>query len=130
MEKQQLARPKLVIETTAPDAARIFTYWLRTVKDYIAYLEEGRSSSSPAVNKARVLISCLSPTVYPLVEEIEGYDDMVKALKAAYVKKKNNVYAGYLLVSHHQQTGEGISEYAMALKDLAKDCTFKNVTAT
>jgi len=50
-------------------------------------------------------------------------------LKAAYIKKKNNVYARHLLVSSHQQPGEFVTEYAQTLKALAKECTFGAVTA-
>ena len=50
-------------------------------------------------------------------------------LKAAYIKKKNNVYVRHLLVSRHQQPGESVAEYAQTLKALAKECTFGAVTA-
>jgi len=92
-------RPKeLSIETTAPDACKTFTYWLRTVRDYIDYLE-GRVADDPAINKARIIVSCLSPSVYPIVEEEETFDGFIATFYAAYVKKANNVYARHLLVS-------------------------------
>jgi len=75
MAKQELPRPKeLTVETTAPDASKIFTYWLRTVNDYVDYLAEGRAVDAPAINRARILISCLSPSIYPLTEEDETFE--------------------------------------------------------
>ena len=45
MAARDLLRSKeLSIETTAPDACKTFNYWLRTVRDYIDYLEEGRAA--------------------------------------------------------------------------------------
>jgi len=83
MAKQELTRPKeLSVETTAPDASKTFTYWLRTVNDYIDYLGEGRAEDAPAIHRERILISCLSPSVYPLVED-ETFEQIVATLKAA-----------------------------------------------
>jgi len=73
-------------------------------------------------------INCLSPAVYPHVEEAETYDRIVQILKALYVKRKNNVYAPQLLVSRRQACGESISEFINILKSLAKDCAFSDVT--
>jgi len=48
----ELTRPKeLSVETTAPDASKTLTYWLRTVNDYIDYLGEGRAEDAPAINR-------------------------------------------------------------------------------
>ena len=41
----------------------------------------------------------------------ETYDMIVQILKALYVKKKNNVYARYLIVSRRQGSDESISEF-------------------
>jgi len=130
MAARVLLRPKeLSIETTVPDACKTFTYWLRTVRDYIDYLE-GLASDDPAINKAIIIVSCLSPSVYPIVEEEETFDGIIAALNAAYVKKANKVYARHLLVSRRQQPGESVTEFAQALKQLAKECSFAAVTAS
>ena len=76
----------------------MFNFWLRTVEDFISTLQELRRDDDPEVNEKRIIINCLSPVVYPHVEEAETYDMIVQILKALYVKKKNNVYARHLLV--------------------------------
>jgi len=130
MAKQELTWPKeLSVETTAPDASKTFMCWLRTVNDYIDYLGEGRAEDAPAINRVRIIINCLSPSIYPLVEEDETFEQIVATLKAAYFKKKNNVYARHLLVSRYQQPGESVTEYVQTLKALAKECTFGAVSA-
>ena len=127
-----MLKPKeLSVEPEAPDASRIFTFWLRTVEDFITCLEECRREDGPAaVNPKRIIISCLSSTIYPYVEEAETYGDIVKTLKELFVKKKNNVYARHLLVSRRQGPGESVTEYLQTLKRLAKDCTFTDVSAS
>ena len=127
---KKLTLPKeLSVETTAPDASKTFTYWLRTVNDYIDYLGEGRAEDAPAINRVRIIISCLSPSIYPLVEEDEAFEHIVATLKAAYIKKKNNVHARHLLVSRHKQPGESVTEYAQTSKALAKECAFGAATS-
>ena len=74
----QILRPKeLACVPNSPDAPKIFKFWLRTVKNFIANLEE---TSSKTANKIRVLISCLSPNVYPLIEDVDTYEKIVDIL--------------------------------------------------
>jgi len=48
MAKRELSRPKkLSVETTAPDASKTFTYWLKTVNVCVDYLGEGRAADAP-----------------------------------------------------------------------------------
>jgi len=127
---KQLFRPKeLAIAPSAPDADKAFKYWLRTVEDFIESLEESRAENDPAVNKKRIIVSCLSPETYLYIEDADSYDDIVTILRQIFVKRKNNVYARHLLVSRRQAAGDSISEYLQVLKNLAKDCTFAAVTA-
>ena len=129
MEKQLLRPRELSVDPESADAALVFKYWLRTVEDFISGLEDLRSGDAPALNKKRIVIGCLSPTIYPHVEDADSYDSVVASLTSLYIKKKNNVYCRHLLVSRRQETGETISEFLNALKALAKECTFTNVTA-
>jgi len=80
------------------------------------------------MNKQRIITNCLSPAVYPHVEEAETYDMIVKFWKLS-LSKKNDVYARHLLVSRRQGSDESISEFLHVLKGLAKDCAFSDVTA-
>jgi len=102
---------------------------LRTGEDFIDSLRELRRDGDPEVNRKRIIISCLSPSVYPCVEDAADYEDVVRILKSLYVKQKNNVYARHLLVSRQQLQGETLSWYLQVLKTPAKDCTFYEITA-
>ena len=107
----------------------MLNFWLRIVEDIISTLQELRRDDDPEVNKTRIIINCLSPAVYPHVEETETYDMIVQILKNLYIKKKNNVYTRHLLVSRRKGTDEAISEFLHILKGLTKDCAFSDVTA-
>jgi len=129
MDKQLLRPGELCVEPGALDAGRVFAFWIRTVEDFIDSLRELRRDGDPEVNRKRIIINSLSPSVYPCVEDAADYEDVVPILKSLYVKPKNNVYARHLLVSRHQLQGETLPEYLQVLKSLAKDCTFSEVTA-
>jgi len=74
MDKQLLCPRVLHIEPEQSDAASMFNFWLRTVKEFISTLQELRRDDDPAVNQKRIIMNCLSPAVYPDVEEAETYD--------------------------------------------------------
>ena len=57
-----MVKPKeLTITPESYDASRVFTFWLRTVEDFIESLSESRREGDPAINK-RIIISCLLPS--------------------------------------------------------------------
>ena len=128
MERQLLRPKELSVESEAPGAARVFAFWLRTVEDFLSSLREFRAEEDPQVNAQGIIVSCLSPAFFPYVEDAAGYDEIVDILKRLYLKQ-NNVHARHLLVSRKQTPGESISEYLQALKILAKECSFTEVSA-
>lgn len=130
MDKHFLRPKELAVDPSSPDSAKIFKFWFRTVEDFIASLEESRVEGSPPINKQRIIISCLSPDVYPYVEDSKSYEDTVTTLKTIYINKKNDVYTRHLLTSRQQSEGESVSEYLEVLKELAKDCTFSDISAS
>ena len=54
MERQLLRPKELSVEPEAPDAARVFTFWLRTVEDFLSSLREFRAEDDPQVNAQRM----------------------------------------------------------------------------
>ena len=127
---KHVPRPKdLVADPTAADGPRAFKYWFRTIEDYLATLAEFRRDGDPEINKTRIVRNFLSPEMYAYVEELDDYEAIVAALRQLYIKRKNNVYARHLLVSRKQESTELVFEYLQALRLLAKDCSFEDVTA-
>ena len=125
MERQLLRPKELSVEPETPDAARVFAFWLRTVEDLLSSLREFRAEDDPQVNAHRIIVSCLSPVIFPYVEDAVSYDEIVDILKRLNLKKKNNVYARHLLVSRKQSS----LKYLQASKILAKECSFTEVSA-
>jgi len=49
---RHIHRPKdLTIDPNAADASKVFKYWLQTVTDYIATLEELRQETTPTIKR-------------------------------------------------------------------------------
>ena len=123
-------RPKdLVADPTAANGPRAFIYWLRTIEDHLATLAKFRRDEDPKIIKSRVVRSFLSPDMYAYAAELDDYEAIVAALRQLYINQKNNVYARHLLVSRKHESTEQVSEYLQALRLLAKDCSFEDVTA-
>ena len=88
MDKQLLRPRELCVEPWAPDAGRIFVFWLRAVEDFIDSQQELRRDGDSEVQGKRIIINCLSPSVYPCVEDAAEYEDVVRILQSLYVKQK------------------------------------------
>ena len=65
MEKQLLRPKELSVEPNTPESAKVFKFWLRTVEDFISGLDEARAEDQPAINRERIIISCLSAKIFP-----------------------------------------------------------------
>ena len=113
MDKQLLRPKELSISPHEENSEKIFKFWLCTVEDFIEALSETRKNDAPQINKKRIIISCLSPNVYPFVEESASYENVVKVLKRTLVKTKCNVYDKHLLVSRRQGPDESISDFLL-----------------
>ena len=80
-------------------------------------------------NKLQVLTNFVSSTVYSYFEGSNTYEDAFEQLDKTYSKPKNEIFARHLLSTRNQQPGETIDEFLRTLENLAKDCTFKDLTA-
>ena len=81
------------------------------------------------VDRLALLTNFLSPQTFPYISDIDSYDDATEALKYAYHKRKNVIFARHVLMTRVQNSDKTIAEYGNALKTLSKDCEF-NAVAT
>ena len=81
------------------------------------------------INKLVLLTSFLTHRTYVLIADAANYGEARTSLRNAYHKRKNVVFARHLLMSRVQNCGESIAEYVHALKQLARDCEFQQVSA-
>ena len=80
-------------------------------------------------DKLKLLINFLSPQIYATVSDCSTYEETLQVLKSLYVKPSNTIFARHLLSTWSQQSVESVKQYVQALRQLSKDCNFKNVTA-
>ena len=126
MEGQYVPKPKdLTADSNSSDAQRVFKYWLRTVEDHIATLNQIRREGAPEVNETRIIRGFLPPEIYPFVEEAGDHDAIVGLLRQIFhIKRKNNVYARHLIVSRKKGSWRKGSRVSSSFDVLAKECSF------
>jgi hypothetical protein len=108
----------------SPAATKQFKHWFRTFEYFLEVLPQEN------LNKLRILINFVVPDVFEIISDCSTYQSAVQALQSAYIKPTNEVYTRHLLATRKQQPGESFDEYLQALKLLAKDCNFQQVSAT
>ena len=125
----RLLRPgKLEVLPEEPEATRIFDHWLKT---FDTFLEAVRTAAENAdnVNKLGLLTNLLTHQTFAFIADSATYEEARETLNNAYHRRKNIVFARHLLMTRTQKPSENINEYVHALRQLARDCAFQNVTA-
>jgi len=73
-------------------------------QDFREFREElDQQREHRAVNKLKLLINCVSHTVYDFTEECETLDEAITALQNLYVHVPNEIFARHLLATTKQQ---------------------------
>ncbi|KAK3880071.1 hypothetical protein Pcinc_015410 [Petrolisthes cinctipes] len=100
-----------------------WTDWYHTFTNFLDTIE-----AVPDSAKLKLLINYVSP-VFSYISECTRYSESIKVLEAVFMKPPNEIFARYKLATRKQQSSETIDQYLQSLKLLAKDCSFKAVTA-
>ena len=119
---------KLQVLPEEPEATRVYADWLKT---FDAFLEAVRRAEENAdnINKLGLLTSLLTHQTFAFIADSTNYEEAQEVLNSAYHRQKNIVFARHLLMTRIQKPSERIDEYVHALRQLARDCAFQNVTA-
>ncbi|XP_050737164.1 uncharacterized protein LOC127008809 [Eriocheir sinensis] len=99
-----------------------WNHWLCTFNNFI-------QSISPAPDKLKLLVNYISPEAYTHITDCPSYEEAIKPLKTVYVRPKNIIFARHQLATRRQQLAESIDTFLLSLKQLSKDCDYKDVTA-
>lgn len=110
--------------TTAADLK-----WLHWYSTFNNFLSEECAKDTPESMKLKLLVNHLSPTIFSHIRAIKTYKEAIKTLENIYVKPTNEILARHLLTTRKQRSDETVKEYIQALKLLALDCRFTEVTA-
>ena len=125
----RLLRPaKLEVLPEKPEATRIYDHWL---KSFDAILEAARTAAENAdnINKLSLLTNLLTHERFAFIADSTNNEEAREVLNNAYHRRKTIVFARHLLMTRTQKPSESINEYVHILRQLARDCTFQNVTA-
>ncbi|XP_018403046.1 PREDICTED: uncharacterized protein LOC108779970 [Cyphomyrmex costatus] len=112
------------VEPTSTSADKQWTHWKRTFLNFLSKFGDATEE-----NKLQLLTNYLAPEVYQHVSESSTYESAIDVLESLYVKPRNEIYARHCLTTRRQLTDESVDQYLQILKQLSKDCNFKNVTA-
>ena len=119
----KVLRPdKLEVDAQTPDAAAIYDFWERSVKNLIQ-----SSFAESTEEKLFVLTQYLTYKTIPIIKEAKKYSEAL-LLQKHFIKPKNISFARYLLYNRKQKTEESVSEYVTSLRQLAKDGKYEAVT--
>ena len=122
----KVLRPdKLEVDAQTPDAAAIYDFWERSVKNLI----QSSFAESTEEEKLFVLTQYLTYKTFPIIKEAKKYSEALLLLQKHFIKPKNISFARYLLYNRKQKTEESVSEYVTSLRQLAKDGKYEAVTA-
>ena len=122
----RLLRPeRFDVEPCEAGATKKYLHWLRTFQNFVNSLSPDQQE-----NNLNLLINFVSPSVFEIISEASSYDEAIGLLNNLYNKPKNEIFARHLLATCKQESGQTLDQFIQKLKSLAKDCNFKNSTAT
>jgi len=122
---QTLLKPSR-FEASSVNVSDEWIFWKRCFENFLSVLP---TADNTEANKLLLLTSHLSPTVYKLISSCTSYAAAISKLDSTYVKKKNLIFARYLLSTRLQQSGQSIDDFLLSLEELAKECDFQAVDA-
>ena len=114
---------RLDTDPSSSTAEKDWLHWIRTFENFVSVLP------ADSLDKLQVLTNYVSPRIFEYIEHCENYGDAIATLKVLFIKPTNEVFARHLLATRRQRSGETMDEFLQALKTLAKDCKFRDVTA-
>ena len=92
-----------------------------------------KANKIPNEDRVNVFLAVVGSQAFELLESLKapadvselGYDVLVEALVQYYQPVRNEVFERQCFERRNQKEGETISEYVLALKRLARHCSFR-----
>ena len=97
------------------------------------FFSELQSSSTSALTgsqKLTLLLHHISTPIYKCLSRCQNDNAAISTLDGMFIKKKNSIFARYLLATRRQETEESLELYLQNLKILSRDCDFTAWTAS
>ena len=122
---EKVLRPeKLDIDSHTPDAAAIYRFWERTLKNLIT----STFAENTEAEKLLILTQFVTYKTFPIIEDAKEYSEALELLQNHFIKPKNVCYARHLLITRKQKSEESINDYITALRQLVRDGNYVAVT--
>ena len=126
MSMDKILRPeRLDFDVKSSNAEEDYNHWIRTFENFL----EAVIKSNDDADKLKVLTNFVTPKVYHYIADCDSFESAKDMLQSLFIKKKNKVCARYILLNQKQDPSETISDYVASLKQLTRDCDFKQVTS-
>ena len=121
-------RPEL--NTSDPDSNDKWLHWRDMFAGFLSELQSSSTSALTSSQKLTLLLHHISNPIYKCLSVCQNYDAAISTLDGMFIKKKNSIFARYLLATRRQKTEEGLELYLQNLKILSYDCDFTALTAS
>jgi hypothetical protein len=112
-----------------PNVYNATTLWIHWCYTFKSFLRKEYPVDEPDDTKLKLLSERLSPTIFEYIWNCNTYKDAMNILNNIYMRPRNEMLSRYILKTRKQLSGESIADYIRALKLLAEDCNFKDITA-
>ncbi|VDP89261.1 unnamed protein product [Echinostoma caproni] len=110
-------------DPNSPNGADAWEHWYYTFTHFLGLVEERKP------DKLKTRMHFLSPTVYKFVSRCTDNDSAITTLQSLYMQTKNEIFARHLLATSKQSAIETLDQFMQKLRNLARDCNFKAVSA-
>ncbi|XP_069744229.1 uncharacterized protein [Narcine bancroftii] len=119
-----MLRPNsLEFDPRNPGAGTHFGHWQRC---FLNYMEGAEASDKELL---MLLLVQLGDHPYSLIQDARSYQWTMSILQRDYSKGHSELHSRYRLMTRSQQVGESAIDFILSLKDLARGCNFKAVSA-
>lgn len=129
---EKLLKPaKLSIDPNSSESSSDWKHWITCFQNYVdEFLPETSSEERADRAKLRALISCSTSKVYKLFDHCKTYVEAEETLTKLFVKRPHEIFARHLLQNNRQKLNQSLPDFFAGLVELAKNCSFKDVTAS
>ena len=118
---------RLELDTSDPDSNDKWLHWSDMFEGFLSELQSSSTSALTGSQKLTLLLHDISTPIDKCLSRCQNYDAAISTLDGTFIKKKNSIFARYLLATRHQETEE---LYLQNLKILSHDCDFTALTTS
>ena len=111
----------LELDTPDADFNDKWLHWRHMFKGFLSELQSSTSALTGS-QKLTLLLHHISTPIYKCLSGCQNYDAAISTLDVMFIKKKNSIFARYLLATRSQETEESLELYLQNLKILSCDC--------